>query len=337
MKKILILGATGAMAVYLIPLLLEKGCEVTGVALDDAAVTHKSYTHIKGNAMDLAFLREELAKEYDAVVDFMIYNVPRDFAPYMELFLAKTKHYVFLSTYRVYGNEYPITESSLRVKEMEKDADFVFDKEYCIYKAEEEDMLRASGKKNFSIVRPSITFSKSRFQLTTLEASILVYRMLTGKTVILPECAMEIEATMTWAGDTARMFAAVIGNEKAFGETYTFATAEHHKWREVAETYVKLGGLKYITVPEEDYLELISPKADGYQRYARQQLRYDRCFHRVVDNSKILSLMGETQEDLTPLAEGLRRELAGVTLDMIPKDPIINARMDGYLLAKGLN
>jgi len=40
MKKILILGATGAMAVYLIPLLLEKGYTVTGVALDDAAVNH---------------------------------------------------------------------------------------------------------------------------------------------------------------------------------------------------------------------------------------------------------------------------------------------------------
>ena len=193
-----------------------------------------------------------------------------------------------------------------------------------------------AGKKNFSIVRPSITFSKSRFQLTTLEASIVIYRMKTGKTVILPACAMDVEATMTWAGDTARMFAAVIGNEKAFGETYTFATAEHHPWREVAEIYAKLGGLKYITVSEEDYLELISPKKDGWQHYARQQLRYDRCFHRVVDNSKILSLMGETQEDLTPLAEGLRRELAGVTLDMIPEDPIINARMDGYLLAKGI-
>lgn len=336
MKKALILGATGAMAVYLIPLLLEKGYTVTGVALNDTAFTHPRYTHITGNAKDLDFLREELKKEYDAVVDFMIYNVPADYAPFMDLFLASTEHYIFLSTYRVYGNEYPITEESLRVKEMEKDPDFVFDKEYCIYKADEEDMLRASGKKNFSIVRPSITYSKGRFQLTTLEASIVVYRMLTGKTVILPECAMDIEATMTWAGDTARMFAAVIGNEKAFGETYTFATAEHMPWREVAKIYAEAGGLKYITVPEEDYLELISPKAEGWQHYPRQQLRYDRCFHRVVDNTKILSLMGETQKDLTPLAEGLRRELAGVTLDTIPSDPIINARMDGYLLAKGL-
>lgn len=119
-------------------------------------------------------------------------------------------------------------------------------------------------------------------------------------------------------------------------QNLTFATSEHMPWREVAETYAKLGGLKYITVPEEDYLELISPKAEGWQHYPRQQLRYDRCFHRVVDNSKILSLMGETQKDLTPLAEGLRRELAGVTLDTIPSDPIINARTDGYLLAKGL-
>ena len=54
-------------------------------------------------------------------------------------------------------------------------------------------------------------------------------------------------------------------------------------------------------------------------------------YNRVVDNTKILTLMGETQDDLMPLEEGLRRELAGVTLDDILDHPDANARMDEYL------
>ena len=51
----------------------------------------------------------------------------------------------------------------------------------------------------------------------------------------------------------------------------------------------------------EDYL---------YVTQAPWQVRYDRMFDRVVDNSKVLSATGMTQADLTPLAVALPRELA---------------------------
>lgn len=329
MKKVLVLGATGAMATYLVPALLEKGMYVTGVSLDDAMSDHPHLRSVKGNAMDKAFLAEILADGYDAIVDFMIYKRKEIFEEYYKLYLENTSHYIFLSTYRIYADEYPITENSLRLLEAEKPADFVSFEEYSIYKAEEEDLLRSSAYRHFTIVRPAITYSQCRFQLTTLEADVLIYRMLNGKTVILPEGAMDCEATMSWAGDVAKMLSAIILNPKAYGETYTVSTAEHHTWRQIAEMYKRIGGLQYITVTNEEYIDLV-----GGSIYAKQQLEYDRCYHRIIDNTKILQLCGLSQAELMPLEEGLRMEFAGLTEERLARigcDKKLNHRMDEYL------
>jgi nucleoside-diphosphate-sugar epimerase len=68
------------------------------------------------------------------------------------LFLENTKHYVFLSTYRVYSSdELPIKETSPRQLEASKDEYYLSleKKEYALYKARQEDLLRNSGKNNY--------------------------------------------------------------------------------------------------------------------------------------------------------------------------------------------
>ena len=326
-KKILVLGATGAMAVYLIPLLLEKGYSVTGVTLDEVTSENKNLTYIKADAKDIDFLKGQLEKKFDAVYDFMVYNRVEDFEKYYKLFLENTKHYIFFSTYRVYADDSPLSETAKRLHDIKKPDDFVTELEYSIYKAEEEDLLNNSPYNNYTIVRPAITYSKRRFQLTILEANVLVYRMLTGKTVVLPESAMDKQATMSWAGDVAKMLSGILFNEKAFGETYNVSTAEHHTWREIAEIYKELGNLKYITVDDETFLNITAKGAT----YAVQQLKYDRCFDRIVDNSKILSLCNMKQSELISLKEGLKKELAGVTVETVGRNKEINERMDKFL------
>ncbi|MBE7033957.1 MAG: NAD-dependent epimerase/dehydratase family protein [Ruminococcaceae bacterium] len=329
-KKILILGATGAMATYLIPELLGKGYKVDGVTIEEVVSDNENLTYITHDAKDMAFLKEILKNGYDAVVDFMIYNVLEDFKPYYNLFSENTEHYLFFSTYRVYAGEYPITENSKRLWD-ELPEGYITEREYSIYKAQEEDYIRASGRKNYTIVRPAITYSTRRLQLTTLEANTFVYRMLTGKTVVLPESAMDKQATMTWAGDVAKMLSAIILNPDAYGETYTVSTAEHMTWREVVKIFEEVGGLKYITVDDDTYVSLVASEA--WAPYARQQLTHDRCLNRVVDNSKILALMGVKQEDLMPLYEGIKKEFSQMTVEKIGCNEAINQRMDEYLAA----
>lgn len=115
--------------------------------------------------------------KYDAIVDFMIYTSESEFEAYYKLFLENTNHYIFLSTYRVYANTVPITEESPRLLDVSADEAFLASGDYAIYKAQEEEILKESDYTNWTIIRPAITYSKKRFQLTTLEANVLITRM----------------------------------------------------------------------------------------------------------------------------------------------------------------
>ena len=125
---------------------------------------------------------------------------------------------------------------------------------------------------------------------------------------------------------------AIILNPDAYGETYTVSTSEHMTWREVVKIFEEIGGLKYITVDDDTYIKIVA--SETWAPYARQQLKYDRCLNRVVDNSKILALMGAKQEDLLPLYEGIKKEFSQMAVESIGCNEVINERMDKYLAAR---
>ena len=327
MKKILVLGGTGAMGTYLVPELIAMDYQVDVVALDGVNSNNPNFTYIHANAKDDAWLAGQLKQNYDAVVDFMLYSTD-EFSKRHKLLLENTSHYIFFSTYRIYADNAPITENSPRLLDTSQDKEFLAgtDGEYSLYKAIQEDVLRTSGHHNFTIVRPSITYSKRRFQLVTLEADVVVHRAMKNQPVILPEEALSVQGTMSWAGDVARMIARLVLNPAAYQETFTLATAEHHTWGEIAEYYREIIGLTYIPVDAETYLALMGGTAG-----ARYQLMYDRCFNRIVDNSKILRVTGMRQSELTILKDGLERELSVVPKDTVWPENAINARMDEFL------
>ena len=326
-KRVLVIGATGAMAVYLIPELIKKGYLIDGISMDDVKTQESGINYIKADAKEWGFIEKQVSIGYDVIVDFMFYRTLEEFKLYAKLFLENCKHYIFLSTYRVFADASPLHEGSKRLLDVCRPTDFVTEYEYSIYKAEQEDFLNSSEYNNYTILRPAITYSKRRFQLTVLEADVVVYRMLRGKTVVLPEGAMDKQATMSWAGDVAKMISALVLNPEAYRETYIVSTSEHMTWSEIAKIYEEIGGLKYTVVPDEVFLDIVAPD----NIYVLQQLKYDRCFNRVIDNRKILDVSGLCQEELMPLKEGLKRELSNISIDEIPCSEAINQRMDNYL------
>ncbi len=303
MKKILILGATGAMGQYLVPELLALGYSVVGLTLDDTVSSDPNLTYIKANICDEGVLGEILSNRYDGIVDFMTYKT-EDFRLIYPKFLDNTDHYIYLSSCRVFADAPPITETSPRLLEASTDEEFLATEDYALYKAREEDMLRNSEYSNWTIVRPATTYSRGRFQLVTLEADTLIYRMLAGKTVVLPRDAMDKEATLSWGGDVAKMIARLMFNEKAYRNDYNVATSEHHTWREIAEMYNEICPFKYIEVDTDDYLDIIS---DG-GTWTKYQLIYARMFNRITDNTKILEATGMKQSELMTLRDGLKHE-----------------------------
>ena len=337
-KRILVLGATGAMGQYLAPRLAEMGYLVDGVSLDAAISTHKNLKYIQANTKSEGVLDSLLANNYDCIVDFMIYD--RDtFADWASKLLSATDHYIYLSSYRVYANEeVPIKETSPLLNDVLGEEEKILGhNDYCLYKARGEKIVREWKSKNWTIIRPAITYSFGRYQLTTLEAGVVINRARAGKKILLPDAAMDIQATMSWAGDVARMIAVIVCNEKAMGETYTVSTSEHHTWQEIAEYYKDLIGLKYEIIPAEDFIDVWAcPKRPEFPHriHAQWQLYYDRCFARVIDNSKILELMGEVQSDLMPLYDGLKLELSKLPADKLFPDNGVNVRMDNYIFEK---
>ena len=327
MKKILLLGGTGALGVYLTEELLKMDYAVDVVSKDEKFSIVKNLRYIQHEVKDAEFLTEFVKNEYDAIVDFMWYITMDEFRTFYPILINNTSHYVYLSSYRVYGNSNTaITEESKRIIDCDLPDTFVKEREYAIYKAEGENELRASGKSNWTILRPTITFSKRRFQIVTFEAQHFLHRVANGKPIPLPSGALEVQSTLSWAGDFGKMVARLLFNDKAYGQAFTVGTAEHHSWKEMAEIYNRIIGLKYIPVGTEEFIELI-----GGTVAHRQQLLYDRYFNRAIDNTKILTATGFKQSDLMSTEKGLRMELAQLDLRDIPFNPDWDKKVDNLL------
>lgn len=254
MKK-LVLCATGAMATYLVPKLADAGCAVDGVTLDDNVPSIPNVQFIKANALDISVAASLAEKHYDGIFDFMIYRTMEEVSEIVPLYLQNTEHYFFFSTYRVFADkEPPIRESSPRLLDATADPILRDSDDYCIYKAKSENFLRRSPYKNWTILRPAITYSKRRAQLITLERHTIVNYITCKKSLPLHRSALDIQGTMSWAGDVAEMEKRLLFNEKALCEDFNVTTCEHHPWREIADYYKDIFGLKWHEDSEEAYL-----------------------------------------------------------------------------------
>jgi nucleoside-diphosphate-sugar epimerase len=325
-KKVLVIGATGVMGQYLIPYLAEAGYTVDAVSLEEKQSQWPNVKYITANVKEQRVLKELLTANYDGIVDFMIYPTA-ELAYFPPLLLDHTGHYIYLSSYRIYDNkEHPVRETSPRLLDTADDIILRNSDDYSVYKARGENIVRTFPKDRWTIIRPAITYSFMRYQLVTLEAPNTVGRAFAGKKVAVPEQARDVQATMSWAGDVARMIERLLFNEKALGETFSVCTAEHHTWGEIADYYKDICGLDAVWIDKEDYLRLLN--SDPYNFRPRWQLECDRMFDRVMDNSKVLAATGLEQSGLIPLYDGLKKEIA-----RCPKDHPwrVNTAMDEYL------
>ena len=327
-EKILVFGAGGAMSQYMIPYLAEQGYQVDGVALQELKSEHPNITYTQGNAKDYSLRMEFLSRNYDAVVDFLIYP-SSEIATMLPMILDHTGQFVFLSSGRVYDNlEVPVKETSPRLIDSSTDPYLLNSDDYCIYKGRAENFLNSMERKNWTIVRPATTYSFLRYQLVTLEAADTVGRARAGKKVVLPIQAKEKSATLSWGGDAGQMIANLLFKDGAMGESFNINSAEHRTWGEIADYYKDICNLEAVWVDKEDYLKIINP--NPYALAHRWQLEYARLFDREVDNSKVLAVTGMKQEDMRPLYDGLKYEIERTPLDIKWN---VNQRMDDYLAA----
>lgn len=181
------------------------------------------------------------------------------------------------------------------------DEEFLKTENYALPKAICEKFLREeSGTKNWTVVRPVISFSDKRLDLVTVSGHEIIDAAKSDKTILLPEAAKNLTAGLDWAGNSGKLIANLLFKKECFGEAYTVSSGQNLTWGEVADIYTRLTGVKFRWAETEEYVNT------GHGGYI---LIYDRLYDRAVDNTKILKATGLNKEDFTSIEDGIKIEL----------------------------
>lgn len=280
---ILLLGGTGAIGAHLAEILASRGADVV-VTSRSRRKDSGNVRYIQGNAQDDHFLSEIISSvRYDVIVDFMAYPSTRQFAGRIKMLLANTDQYVFMSSARVFADSSEaIVEDSPRLLEVSNDKEFLSLDEYALTKARQEDTLKNAGE-NFTIVRPYITFSEQRLQLGVMEKESWLWRVLQGRSIVVPKALLDKTTTLTYGRDVAECMADLIGNPKAIGQTFNINCGIAMTWGEVLDIYTST----IERVLDRKVKVVVSERDPNLECWTRFQVMYDRYFNRRFDNSKI--------------------------------------------------
>lgn len=281
--RILVLGGTGAMGVHLVRLLAENGHE-TFVTSRSNYVSRGNVQYIKGNARELKFLKPILNKKWDVIVDFLRYST-EEFRERVDLFLKATSQYIFLSSARVYADcGSLICEESPRLLETSNDKVFLSTDEYSLAKARQEDILKSKKARNWTIVRPYITYSVDRLQLGVLEKEEWLYSAIKGRAIVISREILEKRTTLTYGLDVSKTIFRFIGLQSALGNVFQIASEETCLWSDVLELYMEvleshLGYRPKVILQDLDsFLEW---------RTSKYQVLYDRLYNRRFSAKRI--------------------------------------------------
>ena len=289
--NVLIFGGTGAMGAHITTLLAAKDVNVT-VTSRKERVNKKNVSYVVGDAKDDAFFRKLCSKHWEAIIDFMVYTTEMLEAR-IELLLESTDQYVFISSARVYADiEGRIKEDSPRLLETSTDEEYLNTSEYALEKAREENILIASPKKNWTIVRPSLTYSEQRLQLGVYEKENWLYRALHGRSIVFSIDLLDKYYTMSYGMDVSEGIAGLIGNTEAIGEIFHIVVDKEYQWKEILEVYLATIEKKIGKRPKVVFTDV---STNLQIKNAKYQVLYGRYFNRKFDTSKIQSLVDTSE------------------------------------------
>ena len=297
MKKILIMGGTGAMGKYLVPMLTEEDSYqvfVTSRSIRKSAI--KNLIYLKGNAKDISWIEMVLQTfEFDVIFDFMIYEL-EEFAQRCDLFLNNCTQYFYFSSCRcLAASSDSLTENSpTKLQHLLEHPEYAIDR-YGLNKAQEEVLLHESGMSNYTIIRPAMTFSSNRIQFFAGD-NFDVIRASKNVPTLLPESAVNSITNLTYGKNVAKMLKGLINKPEAVGEIFHPVT-KSFTWGELALIFYKVFGMTYKVVPDSEYLELLNIQ-DGRI--------FDRFRNWNISNEKIINVTKLSDADFGSLEDNLR-------------------------------
>lgn len=217
--RILMMGGTRFIGVYLTKILVDRGHEVVLFNRGNKPAPAEGVKQIHGDRTDAAQLKEKLAgEEFDAIFD----NNGRELSdtqPLAEIFKGRVRHFIYMSSAGVYlkSDQMPHIEG-----------DPVDPKSRHKGKYETEAYLAEQGLP-FTAIRPTYIYGPQNYN--DLEAWFFD-RIVRDRPIPIPGNGLHF-TQLGHCKDLAGAMAAVLGNEKAIGQIYNLS----------GERYVTFDGL----------------------------------------------------------------------------------------------
>ena len=204
--RILMMGGTRFIGVYLTKILVAQGHEVVLFNRGKKPAPVEGIQQIHGDRTDASQLKEKLSSEkFDAIFD----NNGRELSdtqPLADIFKGQVKHFVYMSSAGVYLK-------SDQLPHIEGDA--TDPKSRHLGKYETETYLKDAGLP-WTSIRPTYIYGPQNYN--DLEAWFFD-RIVRDRPIPIPGNGMHI-TQLGHCQDLAKAMAAVLGNEKAIGQIY---------------------------------------------------------------------------------------------------------------------
>jgi nucleoside-diphosphate-sugar epimerase len=204
--RVLIMGGTRFIGVYLTKILVNQGHEVVLFNRGNKPAPVEGVTEIHGDRTDSEQIKSKLAgQEFDAIFD----NNGRELSdtqPLADLFKGKVKHFVYMSSAGVYlkTDQLPHIEG-----------DLVDPKSRHKGKNDTEIYLENQGLP-FTSIRPTYIYGPQNYN--DLEAWFFD-RIVRDRPILIPENGLHL-TQLGHCEDLAEAMAKVLGNETAIGQIY---------------------------------------------------------------------------------------------------------------------
>ncbi|XP_068662519.1 chloroplast stem-loop binding protein of 41 kDa b, chloroplastic [Aristolochia californica] len=240
-KKILIMGGTRFIGVFLSRLLVKEGHQVTLFTRGKTPVTQQlpgesdqDYTdfsskilHLKGDRKDFEFVKSSLSAEgFDVVYDINGREA-EEVTPILDA-LPKLEQFIYCSSAGVY------LKSDL-LPHFETDA--VDPKSRHKGKLETESLLNSKGV-NWTSIRPVYIYGPLNYNPVE---EWFFHRLKAGRPIPIPNSGIQI-SQLGHVKDLARAFVAVLGNEKASRQVYNISGEKYVTFDGLARACAKAAG-----------------------------------------------------------------------------------------------
>ncbi|WP_125609740.1 NAD-dependent epimerase/dehydratase family protein [Specibacter cremeus] len=303
--RVLVLGGTGVISSAVVARAVAVGHRVTVLNRGTdtrrplpGSVDGPGVDRLVADVADPAAVRAALSsRTFDVVADFLCFTAEAARAA-VELFAARTGHYLFVSSASAYQKppaRLPVTESTpLRNPFWQ----YSRDKIAC------EDVFTAAYRNTgfpVTIVRPSHTYDRTGLPL--LGGWTDVHRMRAGLPVLVHGDGTSLW-TLTHAADFAVGFAGLLGRPEAIGDSFTITSDEVLPWDAIYRAVGAAAG-----VPEPRLVHVASETIAANAPALGPGLLGDRAHSVVFDNGKIKALVPDFRARI-PFSAGARAIMA---------------------------